>query len=248
MDAKRALEETNGDFDAAVKLLREQGKAKAAKRVDRENADGAVAVAVTDGAAALVELKSETDFAAKADDFRTLVDELVKLVAQKGADAVSEKADEIDQLKLSKKENIALGRIERWEIPAGHVVDAYLHMQEGRGKVAVLVELDAKGTPEQAHELALHIAFKKPRYLTRDEVPQSDIDAERDTLLEITKKEVAGTPKENALEKIVEGKVGGWFKDSVLLEQDLFDEKKNPVTGLLGDATLVRFAVCSIGD
>jgi elongation factor Ts len=248
MEAKKALQEANGDQEAAVKLLRERGLAKAATRGDRENADGAVAIALTDGVAALVELKSETDFAAKADDFTSLVDELAQVVAARGTDAVAEKADDIDQLKLTKKENIELGQVERWEIPTGHIVDSYLHKQEGRGKVAVLIELDDKGTIEQAHELAKHVAFKKPRYLTRDEVPQSDVDAERETLTEITKKEVAGTPKEKALDKIVEGKVGGWFKDSVLLEQDLFDEKKDPVTGFLGDATLVRFAVSSIGD
>jgi elongation factor Ts len=250
MDAKRALEECAGDYDAAVKRLREQGLAKAAKRSDRENTDGAVSVALIENVAALVELKSETDFAAKAEDFTTLVDDLVQLVARSGEAATDQKKDELDQLKITKKENIELGRVVRWEVPLGHVVDAYLHKQDGRGKVGVLVELDEKGTLEQAHEPALHIAFKKPLYLSSDEVPESDIEAERETLTDLTRKleiEEQGKP-EQALPKIVEGKLKAWFKDSVLLEQDLFDEKKNPVKGMLGGATVVRFALAVVGD
>jgi elongation factor Ts len=249
MDAKKALTETGGDFDAATKWLREQGLAKAAKREDRDNSDGAIAIAVGDGAAAMVQLKSETDFAAKADDFTSLVQELADLVLAQGESAVDQKKDEIDQLKLTKKENIEVGTVARFEVAEGNVLDAYLHNQEGRGKVGVLVELDAKGTPEQAHELALHIAFKKPKYLSRDEVPADDVERERETLTELTRAneiEEQGKP-EAALPKIVEGKLGSWFKDSVLLEQELFEEKGRKVSGELGEATIVRFALATVG-
>jgi elongation factor Ts len=249
MDAKKALTESGGDFDAATKWLREQGLAKAAKREDRDNSDGAIAIAVADGTAAMVQLKSETDFAAKSGDFTSLVQELADLVLAKGESAVDEKKDEIDQLKLTKKENIEVGTVARFEVGEGNVLDAYLHNQDGRGKVGVLVELDTKGTAEQAHELALHIAFKKPKYLSRDEVPADDVERERETLTELTRAneiEEQGKP-EAALPKIVEGKLGSWFKDSVLLEQELFEEKGRKVSGELGDATIVRFALATVG-
>lgn len=249
MDAKKALEQAGGDTEAATKWLREQGLAKAAKREDRENADGAVAIAVSGNVAALVELKSETDFAAKSDDFTGLVQELADLVVAKGESAVDEKKDDIDQLKLTKKENIEVGNVVRYEVPEGHVLDAYLHKQDGRGKVGVLVELDDKGNAEIAHELALHIAFKKPAYLSRDEVPAEDVERERETLTELTRKneiEGQGKPKA-ALPKIVEGKLGKWYQDSVLLEQELFEEKGRKVTSELGDAQVVRFALAAVG-
>ncbi|MDZ7733780.1 MAG: translation elongation factor Ts [Acidimicrobiia bacterium] len=250
MDAKKALEECDGDMESAEKLLRERGLAKAAKLADRENEQGAVAVVLEGNVAAMVELKSETDFAAKSPDFVGLVEELAELVAARVEGAVGEKQEALDQLKLSKKENIQLGEVVRFEVPAGHVIDAYLHKQDDRGVVGVLVELDDKGTVEQAHELALHIAFKKPRYLSRDDVPEADVDAEREMLTELTRKkevEEEGKP-EQALPKIVEGKLGKWFEDQVLLEQSLFDEKGRAVTAELGEARLVRFAVAAVGD
>jgi len=248
MDAKKALTEKKGDMDEAGKWLREQGLAKAAKREDRDNSDGAIAIAVDGSTAAMVQLKSETDFAAKSDDFTSLVQTLADLVAAQGESAVDAKKDEIDQLKLTKKENIEVGTVVRFEAAEGNVLDAYLHNQDGRGKVGVLVEL-ANGTAEQAHELALHIAFKKPTYLSRDQVPAEDVDRERDLLTELTRKneiEEQGKP-EAALPKIVEGKLTGWFKDSVLLEQELFEEKGRKVTSELGDATIVRFALANVG-
>ncbi|HMQ26662.1 MAG TPA: translation elongation factor Ts, partial [Acidimicrobiales bacterium] len=135
MDAKRALTENDGDFDAAAQWLREKGLAKAASRSDRENNQGAVAVAVDTDAvvAAIVELKCETDFVAKSDQFSTLAQEIATLVAAKGADAAPEKTDAVDDLRVVLKENIELGRVVRVEAADGHVVDTYIHRQDGRG-------------------------------------------------------------------------------------------------------------------
>ena len=132
----------------------------------------------------------------------------------------------------------------QWTIPAGHVVDSYLHVQDGRGVNAVLIELDG-GTPELAHDLAVHIAFTKPAYLTRDEVPADEVAAERATLTDITKAE--GKP-EAALDKIVEGRLTGWFKERVLLEQAFVRDEKQTVTQLLGDVSIVRFDQVVIGS
>lgn len=243
MDAKRALEANDGDAEAAGQWLREKGLAKAAGRTDRENAEGAIAIASDGNVAALVELKAETDFSAKAADFTDLVQELADLVLAKGPDAVAERADEIDQLKITKKENIEVGTVAHFEAAEGNVLDAYLHKQDGRGKVGVLVECSGV-TPEQAHEVALHIAFAKPSHLTRDEVPAEAVEKERALLEEQTRNE--GKP-EQALPKIVEGKLSAFFKESVLMEQDLFGEKGRSVSQSLGSGTVVRFVVASVG-
>src|SRR5487761_2285690 len=133
MDCKRALEETDGDLDRAKQLLRERGLAGAAKRTDREASQGAVALAVESGAAAIVELRCETDFVAKADSFVSLVDELADRVAAKGEGATEELADDVARLATTLKENISVGRIFRLEAGDGEVVDTYLHQQAGRG-------------------------------------------------------------------------------------------------------------------
>ena len=109
MDAKKALTAADGDFEAAVQILREKGLAKAATRTDRDNSEGLVTVAQNDSGASLVHLKSETDFAAKSDDFVKIAQELADLVLAKGSDAVAERADDIEGLKLTVKENSDFG-------------------------------------------------------------------------------------------------------------------------------------------
>ena len=175
MDAKKALQETDGDLEAATQWLREKGLAKAAKLGDRENTQGAVAVVVDGNVGAIVELKSETDFSAKADDFTSLIQDLAELVLAKGTDAVAERRHELEDLKITKKENIELGQVVRFEAAEGNLLDSYLHMQDGRGVNAVLVEL-AGGTRELAHDIAVHIAFAKPTYLTPRRGPRRAVE------------------------------------------------------------------------
>jgi elongation factor Ts len=244
MDAKKALQENDGDMEAAAQWLREKGLAKANKLSDRDNTQGSVTAVVDGNVGAIVELKSETDFSAKADDFTSLVQDLAELVVAKGTDAVSERAQELDDLKIAKKENIELGKVVRFEGADGNILDSYLHIQDGRGVNAVLIELTA-GTKDLAHDVAVHIAFAKPRYLTRDEVPAEAVEKERQALLDITKAE--GKP-EQAWPKIVEGRLNAWFKDQVLLEQGFVRDDKTPISEFLGDATLVRFAQVYIGS
>ena len=243
MDAKKALTENDGDFEAAKQWLREKGLAKVAKLGDRENEQGAVCAAVDGNVGAIVQLKSETDFSAKAADFVSLVQDLTDVVITKGEGAVSELDEQLETLKISKKENIELGTVVRFEAGDGNILDSYLHLQDGRGVNAVLVELQG-GTKEIAHDLAVHIAFAKPPYLTRDDVPAADVEAERAALLEITKAE--GKP-EAAWPKIVEGRINGWFKERVLLEQSFVRDEKKSISDLLAGATLVRFAQVYIG-
>lgn len=243
MDAKRALTENGGDMDAAAQWLREKGMAKAAKLAERENTQGSVAVVVDGQVGAIVELKCETDFSAKSDDFTSITQDLADAVVARGPEAVEELAERLDALRIAKRENIEVGAVVRFEAAAGSVLDSYLHLQEGRGVNAVLVEL-AGGDRGLAHQVAVHIAFAKPPYLTRDEVPVADVERERTNLEGITRAE--GKP-EQAVPKIVEGRLNAWFKDQVLLEQPYVKDDKQTIAQLLGDATLVRFAQVYIG-
>jgi elongation factor Ts len=243
LDAKNALDEADGDMEAAEKNLRIKGLAGAAKREDREASQGAVAAVRTGDAAAVAELRCETDFVAKNNDFVALTDELAALVAAKGEDAGAELADEIDRLRTTLKENISVGRVKRLVAEAGQVVDTYVHQQAGRGVNAVAVVLEG-GDEELAHNIAVHIAFTKPDYLTRNEVPASEVEAERATVAEISRKE--GKP-EAALEKIVDGRMNGWFKERVLLDQSYVKDEKQTVTSMLGAARIVAFAQVVIG-
>src|SRR5436305_3464122 len=217
MDAKKALEANGGDFEAASKWLREKGLAGAVKRSDRENTQGAVAITRDANVAAMVELKCETDFVAKSPDFVNLADELAALVAAKGEDAATERSDAIDELKVTLKENIELGRVVRFEAGDGNALDTYLHVQSDRGVNGVLVELEG-GSQELAHDIAVHIAFGKPAYLRREEVPGDKVDAERPTLEATARNQ--GKP-EQALPKIVERMLNGWIKERVPLERPL---------------------------
>ena len=243
MDAKKALTENDGDFEAAKQWLREKGLAKVAKLGDRENAQGSVSAVVEGSVGAIVQLKSETDFSAKADDFTSLVQEMAEVVVAKGVDAVSELTDELETLKISKKENIEVGTVVRFDAADGNILDSYLHIQDGRGVNAVLVELKG-GTREIAHDIAVHIAFAKPPYLSRDEVPAADVEREQAALLDITKAE--GKP-EAAWPKIVEGRMNGWYKEQVLLEQGFVRDEKKSISDLLAGAEIVRYAQVYIG-
>jgi elongation factor Ts len=245
MDAKKALVESDGDAEAAAQWLREKGLAKVQKLSGRENSQGSVSVVVDDGVGAMVELKCETDFSAKSSDFVELVQSLADLVAAKGIDAVHERDDDLDVLKVSKKENIELGQVVRFEAGEGNILDSYLHVQDGRGVNAVLVELH-NGDRALAHDIAVHVAFAKPPYLTRDEVDPAAVDKERQALLDITKAE--GKP-EPAWPKIVEGRLNAWYREQVLLEQGFVRDDKTSIKQLLDNAgaTLVRFAQVYIG-
>lgn len=245
MDAKKALTETDGDMEAAKKLLREKGLAKADDRAGRENAQGAIAIATNVGTVGMVELKCETDFVAKSENFIRLTQELADSVAARGEEAVASHAHEVDDLKVTLKENIEVGRAVQIKLGEGETVDTYLHRQDGRGVNGVVVVLQG-GSKELAHDIAVHIAFAKPQYLTRDEVPEDVVAEERDTLLNITRAE--GKP-EAAWPKIVEGRLNAWYKERVLLEQPFVRDDKQTIAQLAdsGGATIVRFAQLFIG-
>ncbi len=243
MDAKNALVENGGDPEAAAKWLREKGIAKSASRSDRDNSEGIVVARVDGSVGAIVELKCETDFVAKSDQFGTLANELLDLVIAHGEGATSQKNSELEDIKITLKENIDLGEVVRYEAPAGAVIDAYVHLQNGRGVNAVLVEIQ-DGTADVAHDVALHIASSRPAYLTRDDIPEDIVAAERETLATISRNE--GKP-EQAIEKIVEGRLTGFFRDNALMEQKFIKDEKKSVADVVGGGNVNRFSQVVVG-
>jgi len=260
MDCKRALEETGGDLEAAKDWLRAQGITKQAKRSGRAAEQGAVDVAVDGSAGAVVELTCETDFVAKGGDFRELVAALARQVAEQGDVDVEAQpfeggtvADAVQALGAKLGENVGIGRVARYETPDG-LLDAYKHVQNERGTIGVLVELggvdpeDAKARAV-AHDVALHVASAAPRYASRNDVPTETVEHERAVLEELTRNE--GKP-DQAIPKIVEGRLNGFFKDNVLTEQPFIREPKTTVGKLVeslgADATIRRFVRFKIGE
>jgi elongation factor Ts len=244
LDAKKALEENEGDFDKSVVWLREQGLANQAKRADREATEGAVAIGRAGNVASIVQLRSETDFVAKSDEFKTMVTELADLVAADGESALDTRVADLEDMKTRLKENISIGQVVRIEAPADGAVDSYLHLQAGRGVNAVVVAVSG-GSEQLAHDVAAHIAFARPSYTSRDQVPEADVAAERETVEKIARNE--GKP-EAALPKIIEGRLNGWYKERVLLDQAYIKDEKQTVAKFLGNASVTQFAQVVIGD
>ncbi|MEX2254273.1 MAG: translation elongation factor Ts [Acidimicrobiia bacterium] len=260
MDCKTALQENDGDLEAAKDWLRKKGLAGAQKRAGRAAEQGAVEVLVDGGVGAVVELTAETDFVAKGADFTATVEKLAKLAIEGGKDELAELefegttvGEHVTQLAAKLGENVALGRVIVFETADG-VLDGYKHIQSGRGTIGVLVEVggvekgDAKAK-ELAHDIALHIASAAPRWLSRDDVPADVVEKERAVLEELTRNE--GKP-ENALEKIVEGRLNGFYKDNTLLEQGFVKEPKKSIAKVVeefgGGAEVRRFARVKIGE
>ncbi|MGH9042278.1 MAG: translation elongation factor Ts [Acidimicrobiia bacterium] len=263
MDCKRALEENEGDVEKAKTWLREKGIAGAEKRAGRAAQQGAVDVVVEGPIGAIVELTCETDFVAKGTAFKDTVAALARQVAVRGdADLASQPydpepaqtvGDVVKGMAGTLGENIGLGRVARFEADGG-LVDGYRHVQNERGTIAVLVELagvdpsDPKAV-EVAHDIALHIASAAPRWVNRDEVPAEVIEAEKTVLENLTRNE--GKP-EQAIPKIVEGRINGFYKDNVLVDQGFVREPKVTVssllTGLSPEAKVARFVRFKVGE
>lgn len=251
MDAKKALTEADGDFDRAVEILRITGAAKAAKRgAEREASAGLVA----NRGNALVELNAETDFVAKNEQFIALADELAALADESRTNSTAALADvatstgetvteRISALAAVIGEKIELGRVAYF----GGQTAVYLHRRASDlpPAVGVLVEFEGADT-DAARATAMQIAAMRPQYVSRDEIP-ADVVAKEREIAEATARE-EGKP-EQALPKIVEGRVNGYFKDVVLLDQPSVQDGKKSVKAVLDEAgvNVTRFAHIEIG-
>lgn len=231
MDCKKALTETNGDMDKAIDFLREKGLATAAKKSGRIASEGLVKAYLTDDKkiGVLVEVNSETDFVAKNEEFQTFVTNVAKIVAEENpADVEALKAlpyadgvsvgDTLTALIAKIGENMNLRRFARI---AGNVC-SYTH---GEGRIGVLVEaegaLDNEEAYEAARDAAMQIAAINPLYLSKDVVPEADVEKEKSIIIAQIKEDPKNANKpENILEKMVGGKINKFFEQNCLLQQE----------------------------
>lgn len=254
LDSKNALVEADGDFDKAVELLRIKGAKDVGKRAERATAEGLVAA--KDGA--LIELNSETDFVAKNAEFQAVADQIV-------AAAAAAKANDVDALKAAKVGDTTVEQViadlsakigEKLELRRvayfDGTVETYLHKRAADLPPAVGVLVEYNGGDDEngsaaAHAVALQIAALKAKYLTREDVPEDVVANERRIAEETARTE--GKP-EQALPKIVEGRVTGFYKDVVLLDQPSVSDNKKTVKALLDEAgvTVTRFVRFEVGQ
>jgi len=228
MDCKRALQETDGDFDHAVKLLRERGMASAAKRADRETSEGKVGVMVRDDVGAIAAVGCETEPVSNNDEFLGYAEDVLKAVFADGADAAAKLEERRVELSARLGENIQVIGAKRMAAATdGELLSYYAHSPAN--KVGALVRTKG-GDPAEARSLALHLTFARPTYSSRDEVPQELVDAEREILS--NSEEVLAKP-ENVRDKIVEGQLNKrFYGEAVLSEQTWY--RADEFTGSVG--------------
>ena len=256
MDCKRVLTETDGDMEKAMELLRERGIAKAAKKSDRIAAEGLVDCYISEDGkvGAIVEVNSETDFVGQNEEFKTFVMDIAKQVAEKNPANVEEllaqesitEAGKTVQEVLTDKiakigENMNIRRFERFESTG--LVEKYIH---GDGKIAVLVDF-AKGDKAIAKDVCMQIAAAKPEYLKREDVPAERVEKEMEILKAQAMNE--GKPAEIA-EKMVQGRLGKFYGEICLVEQDFVKDSDKKVSKVLeeNNAEIVRFARFEKGE
>ena len=254
VDTKNALVEADGDIEKAVEILRLKGAKGNAKRADRSTSEGLVAVVESATAVTMIELACETDFVAKNEKFIALADKIVGALADSGAETVDAAlavavdggtvASLIEDQAATIGEKIELRRVVR--VP-GEKFAVYLHRtsKDLPPQIGVVVSYTGDDA-ETARSVAQHISFADPTYLSRDDVPEADVENERRIVEEISRNE--GKP-EAALPKIVEGRLGAFFKQVALLEQDYARDNKLTVGKVVADAglTVTGFARFKVG-
>ena len=234
MDCKKALVECDGDMDKAMDYLREKSLAASAKKASRIAAEGVVSSYVSPDSktGVIAEVNCETDFVAKTDDFKALVDTVAKLVAEQDPQDVDALmaldtgdgtvAEMITRAVAKIGEKITIRRFARSHVEGG-MVDCYVHLG---GKIGVLVEIaceDAAAAKPVAHDIAMHIAAAKPTCLSKADVNQEDVEHERKILREQAMNEPKPKPA-NIIEKMVEGRIEKYYKEVCLLEQPFVKE------------------------
>ena len=267
MDCKKALNETGGDLNAAADWLRTKGIAKADKKASRIAAEGLVAVAISGSTGALVEVNSETDFVARNDGFQAAVSEVAQLGLTVNSDkelASAVTASGVDVTEMFKKlvgkigENMSFRRMTRLSVSQG-VVAGYIHnaVNDGMGKIGVLVALESSGDNEKlevlAKKIAMHIAATNPLALSENDLDSSVVDKERAML----KAEALESGKPEAIvDKMVEGRMKKFFKESVLLTQTFVMDGERSVSKVIedeaasinSDIKMVAFSRMSLGE
>lgn len=249
VDCKKALDESGGDLEKAIEILRKKGITKAAKRSEREASEGVIKLALSDAQdeGFLIELNAETDFVVRNEKFQSLADSILA-VAQKNKVNNTEDllkmeldghsiADQISNLSGVIGEKIALGRV---AYISGATVSAYSHLG---GRIGVLVALNQANKKELADDIAMHIAAANPRYLNSSEVEASEIEKEKEIYREQLLKE--GKP-EAMIENILQGKMKKYYSEVCLLDQEYIKDDKKSVKDVLAGVEVEKFFRCSL--
>ncbi|GGB30546.1 elongation factor Ts [Virgibacillus dakarensis] len=256
MDCKKALQETDGNIDKAIDYLREKGIAKAAKKADRIAAEGSTYIEVDNNTAALLEVNCETDFVTKNDQFKQLLAELAKHIVKLKPATVEEALQQklhgegdtvetyIKSVIAKIGEKISLRRFAVLTKTDNDAFGAYLHMG---GRIGVLSLLEGTTDETLAKDIAMHAAAVNPRYVSRDEVAKEDVDHEREVLKTQALNE--GKP-EKIVEKMVEGRLGKFFEEVCLLEQNFVKDPDQKVKKYVADkgATVKAFVRYEVGE
>ena len=248
MDCKKALVETNGNMDEAVKWLREKGIAKAEKKSSRIAAEGVCTFAVSGNKATLFEVNSETDFVASNDKFQAYVKECAArvLAGTKGNGDVTEQAQELEKENLVNLiavigENIQLRRAVRFE--ATGTLATYLHLG---GKLGVMLEVEGEIPADlKLIDICMHITVYDPLYITSKEIPAERIAQERDVLA--ASEDVMSKP-EAIRPKIIDGKIAKWFKEVCLMDQAWFNDEKTTLGKIAPKMTVKKFVRWKVGQ
>lgn len=254
MDCKKALTETDGDMEKAIDFLREKGIAKAAKKADRIAAEGLTFVKTEGNKAVIVEINSETDFVAKNENFKKLVSDVASnLLAQNPSNVEEALEQTIDGIALNDYINNQIAKIgEKLSLRRFAIVEktdsdafgAYLHMG---GRIGVLAVLENTTDEDLAKDIAMHIAAINPKYVSRDEVSQEEVEREREVLKQQALNE--GKP-EKIVEKMVEGRLSKYFEDICLLDQPFVKDGDQKVGKFLANkgATVKSFVRYEVGE
>jgi elongation factor Ts len=260
MDCKKALTETDGDLDEAIKFLRTKGLAAAAKKAHRTASDGVVVVTGDETAMVVLELNCETDFVARNPDFVSFAEALAEQALSSGVANVDELkaqpmsedpehtvAEAISQKVATIGENVVLNRIAFVKAGAGNRLNSYTH---GGGKIGVVIEGTGVVGADALHDVALHVAATEPRFVNREEVTAEVLAGEREIALKQAMEQ--GKPEEIA-KRIVDGKMEKFFVQEVLLEQAFAKDTDKSVKQYLeesagADATVVRFVRFKLGE
>ncbi|MFF2449822.1 translation elongation factor Ts [Neobacillus sp. NPDC058068] len=255
MDCKKALTETNGDMEKAIDFLREKGIAKAANKADRVAAEGLTSILTAGNDAVILEVNSETDFVAKNEGFQTLVKELAEHLIKNKPATVEEAtaqtmengaivADHINAAIAKIGEKLSLRRFAVLSKTDNDAFGAYLHMG---GRISVLSVLEGTTDADAAKDVSMHIAALRPKYVSRDQVSQEEVERERQVLTTQALNE--GKP-ENIVAKMVEGRLGKYFEDVCVLDQTFVknpDQKVRQFVESKG-ATLREFVRYEVGE
>ena len=235
MDCKKALIEADGDMEKAVEILREKGMATSAKRAGKIASQGIVEAYCDGKYAVLVEVNCESDFVARGEQYKAFVNEVAKYIAEndvKTAEEVTEGMSVALAEAVAKiGEKIAIRRFVKYEVK-DNTIESYIHMG---GKIGVLVELSANCDKEVAHDIAMQIAAANPSYVKIDEVPQEEVEKEK----EILKVQALNEPKPkpmNIIEKMIEGRINKYYKEVCLVEQPFVKDPDKTIKALLKES------------